>query len=333
MKKMSKAMYGKSMMKTGGSATKKKVDNSFAGKLQRGLDYILGSDKLRATASSINKKLDPARNKANAQAKAINKKLDPIRDSANKKASNLNTKIQTKFGDPIRKATYGDKKKDVKKVETKKVVTKKPEVKKPIANKPVVKPITSKVEKPAAKPISKDLLDKMTRTGQGYYLDTKSGKLEKNPDINTITKKFAEDLKNKQTKKVKSTIENLKRPEIRKETIKQEVVVKPLKTNTPTVSQLWQQKTGTSWSEAKKQGLTDGSASANTALMKKLKSGSVNKNTIKDDSDRKLFEKEMNQNIQDELSGKIKFDEPVATMRRGGSVRKMRKGSITKRKK
>ena len=41
----------------------------------------------------------------------------------------------------------------------------------------------------------------------------------------------------------------------------------------------------------------------------------------------------MNQNIQDELSGKIKFDEPVATMRRGGSVRKMRKGGITKRRK
>jgi hypothetical protein len=138
MKKMSKAMYGKSMMKTGGSATKKKVDNSFAGKLQRGLDYILGSDKLRATASSINKKLDPARDKANAQAKAINKKLNPVRDSANKKASDLNTKIQTKFGDPIRKSVYGDKKKEVKK----------PEVKKPIANKTVVKPITSKVETP-----------------------------------------------------------------------------------------------------------------------------------------------------------------------------------------
>jgi hypothetical protein len=96
---------------------------------------------------------------------------------------------------------------------------------------------------------------------------------------------------------------------------------------------LWQQKTGTSWSEAKKQGLTDGSAAANMALMKKLQSGSVNKNTIKADSDRKLFEKEMNQNIQDELSGKIKFDEPVAAMRRGGSVKKMRKGGITKRRK
>lgn len=49
----------------------------------------------------------------------------------------------------------------------------------------------------------------------------------------------------------------------------------------PTVSELWKQKTGTSWSEAKKQGLTDGSASANIALMKKLKSGDITKSTPK----------------------------------------------------
>jgi hypothetical protein len=41
----------------------------------------------------------------------------------------------------------------------------------------------------------------------------------------------------------------------------------------------------------------------------------------------------MEQNVQDELSGKIKFDEPVPAMRRGGSVRKMRKDSTIKRKK
>ena len=39
-----------------------------------------------------------------------------------------------------------------------------------------------------------------------------------------------------------------------------------------TVAQMWQEKTGTSWSEAKKQGLTDGSAKANMALMAKMKS-------------------------------------------------------------
>jgi hypothetical protein len=70
--------------------------------------------------------------------------------------------------------------------------------------------------------------------------------------------------------------------------------------------------------------------------MKKLKSGSINKNTIKSDKaarDIEPFKKEMERNVQDELSGKIKFDEPVPEMKKGGSVKKMRKGSVIKRKK
>jgi hypothetical protein len=113
------------------------------------------------------------------------------------------------------------------------------------------------------------------------------------------------------------------------------VKTKP-KVTAPTVSQLWKEKTGTSWSEAKSLGLTDGSASANTALMKKLQSGSVNKNTVKSDKAARNiepFKKEMERNVQDELSGKIKFDEPVPAMRRGGSVSKMRKKIAVKRKK
>ena len=47
-----------------------------------------------------------------------------------------------------------------------------------------------------------------------------------------------------------------------------------------TVSQLWTEKTGTPWSEAKKQGLSDGSAKSNMEIMKKLQSGSINKETI-----------------------------------------------------
>jgi hypothetical protein len=57
-------------------------------------------------------------------------------------------------------------------------------------------------------------------------------------------------------------------------TKKEETVNPPVKTGSgKTVSQLWKEKTGTSWSEAKKQGLTDGSMKANLALMAKLKSG------------------------------------------------------------
>jgi hypothetical protein len=44
-----------------------------------------------------------------------------------------------------------------------------------------------------------------------------------------------------------------------------------------TVSQIWKEKTGTEWSEAKKQGLSDGSAKSNLDLLKKLNSGSLDK--------------------------------------------------------
>jgi hypothetical protein len=47
-----------------------------------------------------------------------------------------------------------------------------------------------------------------------------------------------------------------------------------------TVSQVWTEKTGTSWSEAKKLGLTTGSAKDNMALLSRLNSGSVDKGTI-----------------------------------------------------
>jgi len=55
---------------------------------------------------------------------------------------------------------------------------------------------------------------------------------------------------------------------------------KPAAPAAKTVSQLWTEKTGTPWSEAKKQGLSDGSAKSNMEIMKKLQSGSINKETI-----------------------------------------------------
>ena len=61
-----------------------------------------------------------------------------------------------------------------------------------------------------------------------------------------------------------------KKPEVEK--IKKEFI--PNKSATgETVAELWKKTTGTSWSEAKKQGLTDGSLKSNLALMSKLKSG------------------------------------------------------------
>lgn len=61
-----------------------------------------------------------------------------------------------------------------------------------------------------------------------------------------------------------------KKPEVEK--IKKEFIPNKPATG-ETVAELWKKTTGTSWSEAKKQGLTDGSLKSNLALMSKLKSG------------------------------------------------------------
>lgn len=109
----------------------------------------------------------------------------------------------------------------------------------------------------------------------------------------------------------------------------------------PSVSELWKQKTGTSWSEAKKLGLSDGSASSNIALMKKLQSGSVNKNTVKaakpgSAASMKSFEKEMNKNVQDELSGKTSYPAPANSSKQGADKaadeNKMRRGGMVRRR-
>lgn len=119
---------------------------------------------------------------------------------------------------------------------------------------------------------------------------------------------------------------------------------KPATTTTksaPSVSELWKQKTGTSWSEAKKLGLSDGSASSNVALMKKLQSGSVNKNTVKtaapgSAASMKSFEKEMNKNVQDELSGKTTYAPPAEPSKSGADKaadeNKMRRGGMVRRR-
>jgi hypothetical protein len=47
-----------------------------------------------------------------------------------------------------------------------------------------------------------------------------------------------------------------------------------------TVAQVWKEKTGMDWSEAKKRGLSDGSAKSNLILLAKLKSGAVSKESL-----------------------------------------------------
>jgi hypothetical protein len=81
-------------------------------------------------------------------------------------------------------------------------------------------------------------------------------------------------------KKVKAVIESLIRPKTvtATKTVVKTPVKTPVKTSTAkTVSEMWKEKTGTSWSEAKKKGLTDGSTKSNLALLAKLKSGAYDK--------------------------------------------------------
>jgi hypothetical protein len=63
-------------MQKGGSTSKKKVDNSITGKIQRGVDYMLGSDKLRAAGVAANKAIKPYADKTRT---AMNKTLAPIK--------------------------------------------------------------------------------------------------------------------------------------------------------------------------------------------------------------------------------------------------------------
>jgi hypothetical protein len=119
----------------------------------------------------------------------------------------------------------------------------------------------------------------------------------------------------------------------------------PAKTSSPSVADLWKQKTGTSWSEAKKQGLTDGSASANTSLMKKLKSGEINKSSLSKPKTEATPTPVTTtptptptpkptpyagSGIGAMERSEREFEEQG--FRRGGSVRKMRKGGMVKAK-
>ena len=112
--------------------------------------------------------------------------------------------------------------------------------------------------------------------------DAKTAALKKAADKTAADKKKAADPKTKNGKEVKTVVESLIRP---KTPVSSNSGGKGGGTGTPvvvktpakTVSQIWKEKTGTEWSEAKKQGLSDGSAKSNLALLEKLKSGSLDK--------------------------------------------------------
>ena len=110
-------------------------------------------------------------------------------------------------------------------------------------------------------------------------------------------------------------------------------IVKPA--SGETVAELWKKTTGTSWSEAKKQGLTDGSAKANLALMSKLKSGDYKPKPKEEVKVKPKVESKISSNIkpnevgpyyskdEDPNKGKMgPFDDPnKPKLKRGGSIK------------
>jgi hypothetical protein len=127
----------------------------------------------------------------------------------------------------------------------------------PAAKKPV-----SKAQAPKAKPAAKTTTKKPATKSGSSYSAVKDIKSRMVP--NTGVPKPGVGVK--ATSKPKATTTSTTKP----------------KPAAKTVSQIWAEKTGTSWSEAKKLGLTDGSAKSNMALLDKLNKGTVSKSSISD---------------------------------------------------
>jgi hypothetical protein len=116
-------------------------------------------------------------------------------------------------------------------------------------------------------------------------------------------------------------------------------------TSGKTVSQIWKDKTGLSWSEAKKLGYSDGSASGNIKLLKKLNSGEINRESVKGKT------KEPETTTSSTITPSTTPTQPMTvsagsgmgsmeremrmneeSFRRGGTVKKTRKGGFIKLK-
>lgn len=218
-----------------------------------------------------------------------------------------NRRVQGSYGSSAMERIYDPKKKPAAKPAAKTAVkpTPKPAVKKPapiIPIKPIfdpmlpitkTKPVAKAPAKTTPKPVTKTPASTTTKPGTGAKpaATTKPGTGKPTP---------------KPTPK----------PAVK-------APVAATKPAAKTVSEVWKEKTGMSWSEAKKQGLSDGSAKSNMELMKKLQSGAVSKDSLNKDSYKATMEK----NVADEMSGKITYDAPVdkPAMKKGGSVKRKMK--------
>jgi hypothetical protein len=276
-----------------GGTTQKKAPQDFISQANRFIDDWFRTSVNKSVASTnkkIQKKLDPVRKDVANTNKKIQKSLDPVR----KKAAEVNTQTQ-KLLDSVRGAVYNKPSTKTTKgtTPTKSSTTSgKVEIAKPKAGSVTtydgsVKLVGSgKVVKPATK-----------KTTPAPTAKPGTGKTSPKPTTKPATGKTTP----------KPTVKPTPKPTAKTPT-------KPT-TSAKTVSQLWTEKTGTPWSEAKKQGMSDGTAASNMALMKKLQSGSPMEYT-------RAY---TGPDYSADAAAEAAFGEPKTTMRRGGSVKKKMK--------
>jgi hypothetical protein len=161
--------------------------------------------------------------------------------------------------------------------------------------KPAVSKKTTTTKKPAAKPTYSAVKDIKSRMIPNTLV----------PKTSTSSKTTA---KTKPTSKPSTTKPTPAKPTGTK-------TITPAKPAAKTVSQLWVEKTGTPWSEAKKQGFSDGTAASNIALMKKLQTGSPMEYT-------RAY---TGPDYSGDAAAEAAFGEPKATMKKGGRVKSKKK--------
>jgi hypothetical protein len=183
--------------------------------------------------------------------------------------------------------------------------------------------------------------------GTAAYFENKKSK-EKAKKVADNKKKVADNKKKVVAKKpaiaIVPIVKKIEKEPIKK--VEQKVEKVAPKKAAPTVSQLWKEKTGTSWSEAKKQGLTDGSLKANLELMAKLKSGNYKPEPKSEPKvEEPKMETKSSADISAEMAKEILFRLKQKGMNKGGSgmgamekadaedmLQGYKKGGATKRK-
>ena len=141
-----------------------------------------------------------------------------------------------------------------------------------------------------------------TKTTKGRYGSSTTEKIKdpvkkKTTTKPTITKAITTKPVTKPATEAKTTPKQVTKPAVTKPAAK-------------TVSQMWVEKTGTPWSEAKKQGFSDGTAASNIALMKKLQSGRPSEYT-------RAY---TGPDYSGDAAAEAAYGEAKTTMRKGGRV-------------